>query len=100
MAEHGDGQAVRRACHHVMCGPVCMCFCVISEGKKILCEGGGGAWGVARLWPMGLDGRGGARRGEMARSLQEGRGYVMTFHSRPAQDLPVTSSPGLSRPGW
>lgn len=27
--------------------PVCMCFCVISEGKKILCEGGGGAWGVA-----------------------------------------------------
>ena len=77
-----------------------MCFCVISEGKKYCVKEGEepGAWRC--LWPMGLDGRGGARWGERARSLQEGRGYVMTFHSRPAQDLPVTSSPGLSRPGW
>lgn len=46
MAEHSDGQAVRRACHHVMRVPVCMCVYVISGGK-ILRERGGRAWGVA-----------------------------------------------------
>lgn len=69
MAEHSDGRAVRRACHHVMCMPVCKCVSVPLVWELLL--GGGEEPAAAGALPpedgTGLCGVQGLREGKEGR---------------------------------
>lgn len=94
MAERSDGRAVRRACHHVMCVPVCKCVSVPLVWE--LLHGGGEELVAAGALPL----KDGTRLCgvQSLREGKEGREWNDFSIVIPAWDLPLASSPGFSEP--